>query len=143
MRWFDGSGFSVIIQFKAKKKWMHGLLYDQNAEIVRDLQQIGTLDINGLSFRRFETTIPREDERLVFLHDSRAFNADWERGYDVSPFIIAPDCHDGKCFIELLFNARCYWREGNKTVLRDDWLTYACAVSEEIEREARHIFGLK
>ena len=28
MRWIDGAGFAVSIQFKAEKKWSHGIFTD-------------------------------------------------------------------------------------------------------------------
>jgi hypothetical protein len=139
---------SIIIQFRAEKKWWHGLFRDQNAGVVRALQNICRAEIVNLAFTRFETTIPTHrfmddgPQNLVFLHDSSAFNREWKAGYDVSPLLICPDCHDGKCFVEFQFNSAAYRRSGPTTALKDDWLTTAFAVSNGIERTAKNILGL-
>ena len=130
---------SIILQFKAKQKWWHGMIGDQNARIVRALQDICRAEIANLTFARFETLIPAdglEKQNLIFFHDSRAFNPDWKAGYDVSPLSIIPDSHHGNCFVEFLFNSAVYHRSGNTTVLRDDWLNAAFSVSRGIERDA-------
>jgi hypothetical protein len=140
---------SIIIQFKAKKKWWHGLFRDQNVEVVRALQNICRSEITGLTFTRFDTTVPANPlidggpQDLVFLHDSRAFNSDWQAGYDISPLLIAPDCHHGKCFVEFLFNSAAYRRSGNITTLKDDWLSSAFTVSHGIEQSAKKLLGIE
>lgn len=149
LRPITSAAASVIIQFIAKAKWWHGIFRDQNADLVRTLQQICRAEIADLCFARFEKTASggqfTGDEggrTLVFLHDSFAFNSDWQAGYDISPLLISPDCHHGNCFIEFQFNGAAYERLGDKTVLRDDWFEHAFSVSAGIDQEARRRLGL-
>lgn len=140
---------SIIVQFKAKQKWWHGLFRDQNANVVRALQNICSAEIANLAFARFQTAVPGEPfmddgpQNLVFLHDSRAFNRDWKAGYDISPLLISPDCHHDKCFVEFQFNSAAYQRSGTTTALKDDWLTAAFSVSDGIEQSAKRLLGLE
>lgn len=137
----------MILQFKAPQKWWHGTLRDQNAAVVRALQDISRSFLSGLSFAKYEARVPGDpflDEgplRLEYFHDARAFNRSWRAGYDISPLAIAPDAHHGKCFVEFLFNGAAYKRSGQFTVLRDDWLAAAFAVSHGIEEEAKALLG--
>lgn len=149
LRPITSAAASVIIQFKAKQKWWHGIFRDQNAGLVRTLQQICRAEIAELEFTRFETTVPgdplmdqKASQNFVFLHDSFAFNSDWQAGYDISPLLISPDCHHGNCFVEFQFNGAAYERLGDKTVLRDDWFEHAFSVSTGIDQEARRRLGL-
>jgi len=143
------SAASIVIQFKAKRKWWHGAFRDQNAPIVLALQQICRTEIAGLEFSSFETTAsgdPFMDQQnsldLVFYHDSLAFNNDWRAGCDIPPLLISPDCHHGTCFVEFQFNPAAYKRCGNTTVLREDWLKHAFSVSVGINQEAKQLLGL-
>jgi len=140
---------SIIIQFKAKQKWWHRLIRDQNARVIRTLQDICRAEIADLDFTRFQTTLPGDlflndgQQHLVFLHDSRAFNQGWQAGYDISPLLIAPDSHDGNCFVEFQFNSAAYRRSGNMTELKADWLTAAFSVSDGIEHDVKRVLGLE
>ena len=148
LRTLQDKGVSIQIQFKAKQRWRHSFR-DQNAEIVRDLQRISAEEMSNLQFRRFETTVPGDPfldkgpVRLVFFHDSRAFNPNWRQGTDISPLLIAPDAHHGNCFVEFQFNPGGYHRSGGITVLRDDWMASAFDVSEAIERGAKRLLGIE
>lgn len=149
LRCIENKGMSIGMQFKAKKKWWHGIFKDQNLEIVADLKQICFTEIQGLQFGKF-TPIAQPDclsseapARLVYFYDSRAFNPNWKAGHDISPLLISPDAHHGKCFTEFQFNAGGYIRMGGKTVLRDDWTESAFDISEGIERGARGLLGLE
>jgi hypothetical protein len=125
LRQLENKGVSINMQFKAKQRWWHAFR-DQNAELVRDLQSICSSEISDLRFSRFQATVPGDpllDDGpidLVFLHDSRALNPHWQVGTDISPLLISPDAHHGKCFVEFHFNPGGYRRFGKKTVLRDD-----------------------
>ena len=109
LRLLNESGFAVVIQFKCKKKWTHGLFKDQNKEIVQDIKIICQNEIDGLFFTRRTISPPRdpfrreEPQDMVFIHDARAFNKNWSAGTDISPLILAPDAHHGNCFIEFHF----------------------------------------
>lgn len=146
---FEGRGLSLTMQFRAPAKWWHGWLRDQNSEVVNGLKRICQIEMDGLAFERFDTfgssPLPAAacegPLSLVFWHDSRALNAEWKQGRDVSPLLIAPDTHDEKCFIELMFNPLAYKRVGEKTQLRDDWMKYAFAISEGIEAVVRKVLG--
>ena len=139
---------SIIMQFKAKQKWWHGLIRDQNRPIIEALQTICRGEIADLHFTRFEATPPGDpllddgQQHLIFLHDSRAFNQRWQAGYDVSPLLISPDAHHGNCFVEFQFNSAAYFRSGDATKLRDDWLAFAFSVSEGIDPDAKRLLGL-
>ncbi len=148
LRWIEGSGFAVSIQFKAKQKWHHGIFRDQNRALLDDLQSMCRSEIAGLSFSPFSTTVPGDplmgegSIRLSFFHDSRAFNQNWSEGRDISPLLLAPDSHHGNCFIEFQFNPAGYVRQGDKTVLRSDWLQNAFLISEGIESDAKRMLGM-
>jgi hypothetical protein len=148
IRLLKGKGVAVHIHFKAKQKWWH-IFKDQTAHIVRDLQNICAKEIRDLHFMPFGHTQcgdPLLDSdgyiHLVFYHDSRAFNAKWKVGWDISPLLIVPDAHHGKCFVEFQFNPGGYRRCGDTTVLRDDWANSAFDVSEAIERDAKRLLGI-
>lgn len=153
---------AVRIQFKAKQKWWHiksqkwwhGIFPDQNASLVRTLQEICRAEIADLDFSRFETTLPRirksvpsirdwhvEDEvNIVYFHDSAAFNSDWQEPCDISPLLIGTDCHHGNCFVSFVFNGAAYERlrkrtvldefKGKGTVLNEFWVAHASSVSK-------------
>ena len=151
LRWVADFGFAVIVQFNAKQKWAHGLFYDQNKQIVSDIQQICTSEIQGLTFSRFQTPFPEpsfdesDSQSLVFYHDSRAFNPNWRTGagIDIAPLLLAPDAHHGNCFVEFSFNPGGYMHQSGTTILRPDWLKYAFTISVLIEREARQRLGME
>ena len=146
---FEGHGLSLHMEFKAPQKWWHELFGDQTREIINDLQRICQTEVDGLTFRCFKTlgrgilSFPALEGplHLVFWHDSRALNREWKQGFDVSPLAIAPDNHDGKCFIDFWFNPLAYRRVGEKTQLRDDWMKYAFAISEGIGAEVGRVLG--
>lgn len=146
LRVLEDTALAVSMQFKAKQKWYHNLFKDQNKEIVQDLQSICKSELPEISFRHFTTKggnpiLGNEQFELTFIHDSRAFNETWENGRDISPLVIAPDSHDGNCFVEFQFNPSCYFRDDGKTQLRTDWQKNASLVSDEIERSARRMLG--
>jgi TPR repeat protein len=129
---------SIIIQFKAKQKWWHGIFRDQNTRIVRILQDICRAEIADLDFALYKPFLPTDEGRkeFTFLYDSRAFNDKWQEGYDISPLQITPDSHHKNCFVEFQFNSDAYSRSDNTTVLKHDWLLYACSVSSGIMQGA-------
>jgi hypothetical protein len=145
-RYIAGKGFSIHLQFKSKQRWWHGFR-DQNRLVVRDLEAICRSEISDLQFARFETQAPPDPWvdgpfKLILLHDSRAFNREWIAATDISPLLIAPDAHNGNCFVEFHFNPGGYRREGAHTILRDDWLNSATDVSEAIQRDANRLLGI-
>jgi tetratricopeptide (TPR) repeat protein len=139
---------SVSIEFKAKKKWWHGLFGDQNKALLHDLKNICISEVEGLKFESYEKMMPSdeltnlESARLEFLYDSRALNEYWDQGRDISPLLIAPDCHHGNCFVEFHLNSGAYFRQGGKTRLRDDWMDCAFAVSDCIDESAKRLLGI-
>lgn len=149
LRQVDESGLAVCIQFKAKKKWWHGLFMDQNRAILNDLKEICLSGINGLYFALYNTTHtedPLTDQGstdAIFYHDARAFNPHWRQGHDISPLLIAPDMHHGNCFVEFQFNPGGYRRHDDTTIIRDDWIANVSKISEGIERSARRLLGLE
>lgn len=149
LRWIEGSGFAPTIQFKAKKKWYHGVFKDQIQPIIEDLKSICCSEIDGLTFKSFSASPPtnpffrEEPVVFTFLHDARAFNPEWSEGRDISPLLIAPDSHHGNCFVEFQFNPGGYYRNGSKTLLRPDWLQSAFCISRGIESDARRRLGLE
>lgn len=116
LRQVDETGLAVCIQFKAKKKWWHGLFMNQNRPILNDLKEVCLLEINDLHFTRYSTTdtgdllTDQGPTDAIFYHDARAFNPRWRQGHDISPLLIAPDMHHGNCFIEFQFNPGGYLR---------------------------------
>ena len=148
-RWFDAQGMAIHLHFKNKKKWWHPIFKDQNAEVAADLKRICTAEIQQLTFAKythtpapdFGSTEPVED--LVYLHDARALNRDWQHAFDISPLLIAPDAHHGNCFVEFLFWGGGYVRDNGLTTLRADWLDYSSDVSQDIELEAKRLLGLE
>lgn len=133
-------GLSVLIQFRAKQRWFHGFFWDQNKQIVQDLQRICQSHVKELTFKEFRHNNGSFD--TVFLYDSRAFNPDWKEGFDLSPLLIAPDAHDGKCFIEFLFNPGGYVRSGDEILLNKNWLSNSYSISKGIHEDAQRLVEL-
>ena len=145
---FEGRGLSLLMQFKAPTKWWRGLFHYQNAEVVSDLKRICQSEVDGLKFARYETTVagdvddgPLARADVVLFHDSRALNRKWKYGYEVSPLTISPDAHHGNCFVEFLFNPLAYQRASDKTVLREDWIDSASAISDGLEAAVKRLLG--
>lgn len=144
---FDGDKLSLNLHFKAKKKWWHSLFGSQTAEVVADLQRICQTEILGLQFERYRKSfddlfeLEKGPVEFVYLHDSRALNSASKFGYDVSPLLIAPDNHHGKCFVEFQLNPLAYDRVGSSTILRTDWREFATAISDGIEAEVDRRLG--
>ena len=148
VRWFDDRGIAIHLHFKTKKKWWHGFLKDQTAELVGDLKRICTEEINHLTFEKYEHISSAdifgnsaEKVKCVYFHDAQAFNKEWQQAWDMSPIIISQDTHDGKCFVEFCFWGGGYIRHDDTTFLRSDWLQYAGDVATDIEQEAKRRLG--
>jgi hypothetical protein len=141
LRWVGDKPGSIILQFKAPQKWWH-VWRDQNVGLVRMLQQLCAREIKDLAWRKYTKDLFDElgqPTTLIFYHDSRAFNAEWEQGSEVSPLLICPDAHHNKCFVELMFNGGAYVRKNRTTVLRDDWLSSVSDVRKDLERSAAQL----
>jgi hypothetical protein len=166
-RWFDAKGMAVHLNFRTPKKWWHadlrtskkrwhgdfrterkwwhGPFKDQNAELTDDLMRICTSEISGLDFAVYLQKIReyrQEPQEISVFHDSRALNEKWQWGFDISPLMVAPDAHHGRCFVEFFFWGGGYVRESGSfpdseaIVLRWNWLDFAFDVSRDIEQRS-------
>ena len=94
VRWFDGKGIALHLHFRTRKKWWHGLLRDQNAELIGDLKRICTTEIKNLTIERYDYTCSSNhwgnsepDVKCSLFHDARAINKEWRDSFDISPLV--------------------------------------------------------
>lgn len=136
----SNSGFTnLIIEFKKKEGIWDKIFEKVSREVVNDLKWICQHIISDLSFSEFSFKPPYEKYTLKYYYDSNAFNDNFQSGYEISPLIIAPDAHDGNCFIEFLFNADCYiqTKEGNKTKISPTWESHIGNIKKGFEEAAK------
>lgn len=142
----NGEGVSVAVQFKAKQKWWH-IFFNQNRSIIKHLKQTCQEEFYQLRFKQFEHFIPetiREPKiNLIYFHDELAYNGKWEEAFEISPLIVAEDTHHGNCFVSFHFNANCYQRIKNKTILKMEWKDHIQDVVKYINKEATRRMQIK
>lgn len=112
------------IEFRAKKKWWHGLR-DQNSGLIATLQKICCDEMEGLKFKSCQILIPPSfisrdpSEYVTFYHDSR-FESPRQKIYigEIAPLAMCSESNEEYCFVPFVFRSSFYERRGNTTVLR-------------------------
>jgi hypothetical protein len=138
MRQSNSGYLSFIVEFKKKQTIGDKILGKVTKEIVNDLKKICKDNIPDIEFSRLSHTEKFENYSIVYHHHKNALNVNWQRGYDISPLLIAPDAHHGNCFVEFLFNSDCYKKTETGTVsLSSEWQNNICKLSQGIEEDAQ------
>lgn len=136
------SGFtSLCAEFKKKESIWYKIFKKTTREVVGDLKSICQDSISDLNFSKFSFTPPNENYTLKYYYDENAFNHNFQDGREISSLIIAPDAHDGNCFIEFLFNPDCYMqaKKEHKIEIRPTWKSHVSNIKKGIEESARKI----
>lgn len=138
----NSTATSVIAEFKKRENIWDRVFKTTLKEIVKDLKDVSRKTISDLEFSIFSYTPQFENHIIKYHYDSKAFNRNWQNGYEISPLIIAPDIHDGNCFVEFLFNADCYTKTKEGDVkLSPTWNLNISNISKGIQEDARKLLG--
>jgi hypothetical protein len=139
----SNSGYSsFIIEFKKKQANWDKIFGRATKELVNDLKKICKNNIPDIEFSCFSHTEKFDNYTIVYHYHKNALNENWQRGYDISPLLIAPDAHHGNCFVEFLFNSECFRKTETGIVsLSSEWQPKICNLSHGIEEDAKKLLG--
>jgi hypothetical protein len=140
----------IEIDFRIDKKWWN-IVHDPTKKLIKELKEICKKEIDSLTFSKYETNgysypyYSKNQQRFTFYYQSYAFNSSWKEGSEVSPLIIAPSENDKYFFVEFSFNANCYSRINNKTILKENWKNYISDTTTFVEKKADELlkYGFK
>lgn len=142
MRQSNSGNLSFILEFKKRQGIWDKIFGRDTNEIVKDLENICKNNIHDIEFSCLSHTEKYEDCTIVYHYHKKALNKDWQKGYDISPVLIAPDAHHGNCFIEFLFNSACFRETGAGVVsLSSNWTTNIFNLSQGIKDDSKKLLN--